>query len=204
MCSVEKVFLEISPNSQENTCARDSFLIKLQAQGLQLYLKRISGTGLFLWILRNFQEHVFYRSPPDNCFWTWTSSVSGVYIFKFTSRYCNNYFDLVRRKDRYLVFSFFKALLKSFILILLDTLYLKINIRTRKNFVFGHISRSGYFRKCRLIFWMGINYGRRPPFRNLFWILLRIWFCPPTIYMKIIFFTAVNIVTKIWTIVHKS
>ena len=30
MCSVKKVFLEISKNSQENTCARVSFLIKLQ------------------------------------------------------------------------------------------------------------------------------------------------------------------------------
>ena len=30
-CSVEKVFLEILQNSQENTCARASFLIKLQA-----------------------------------------------------------------------------------------------------------------------------------------------------------------------------
>ena len=30
-CSVEKVFLEISQNLQENTCARVSFLIKLQA-----------------------------------------------------------------------------------------------------------------------------------------------------------------------------
>ena len=29
-CSVKKVFLEISQNSQENTCARVSFLIKLQ------------------------------------------------------------------------------------------------------------------------------------------------------------------------------
>ena len=29
-CSVNKVFLEISQNSQENTCARVSFLIKLQ------------------------------------------------------------------------------------------------------------------------------------------------------------------------------
>ena len=28
-CSVKKVFFEISQNSQENTCARDSFLIKL-------------------------------------------------------------------------------------------------------------------------------------------------------------------------------
>ena len=30
-CSVKKVFLEISENSQENPCARVSFLIKLQA-----------------------------------------------------------------------------------------------------------------------------------------------------------------------------
>ena len=36
-CSVKKVFLEISQNSQENTCARVSFLIKLQSSGLQLY-----------------------------------------------------------------------------------------------------------------------------------------------------------------------
>ena len=39
-----EVFLEISQNSQENTCARDSFLIKLQASGL--YQKRDSGTEI--------------------------------------------------------------------------------------------------------------------------------------------------------------
>ena len=39
------VLLEISQNSQENTCTRASFLIKFQA-------KRDSGTGVFLWILR--------------------------------------------------------------------------------------------------------------------------------------------------------
>ena len=32
-CSVEKMFLEISQNSQENTCATVSFWIKLQALG---------------------------------------------------------------------------------------------------------------------------------------------------------------------------
>ena len=37
--SLKKVFLEISQNSQENTVARVSFLIKLQASGLQLYKK---------------------------------------------------------------------------------------------------------------------------------------------------------------------
>ena len=42
-----------SQNSQENTCAGASFLIKLQAIGLQLYWKRYSGTGVFLWILQN-------------------------------------------------------------------------------------------------------------------------------------------------------
>ena len=36
-CSVKKVFLEISQSSQENTCARVSFLVKWQAWGLQLY-----------------------------------------------------------------------------------------------------------------------------------------------------------------------
>ena len=36
-CSVKKVFLEILQNSLENTCARDSFLIKLQALGLNEY-----------------------------------------------------------------------------------------------------------------------------------------------------------------------
>ena len=36
MCSVKKVFLEISQNSQESTCVRVSFLMKLQA-GLQLH-----------------------------------------------------------------------------------------------------------------------------------------------------------------------
>ena len=54
MCSVKKVFLEILQNSQENTCARASLLIELQASGLQLYLKRDSGTDVFLWISRNF------------------------------------------------------------------------------------------------------------------------------------------------------
>ena len=47
-CSVKKVLLEISQNSQENTCAKVSFLIKLQALGKRLC------TGVFLWILQNF------------------------------------------------------------------------------------------------------------------------------------------------------
>ena len=33
----KEVLLEISQNSQVNNCARDSFIIKLQVSGLQLY-----------------------------------------------------------------------------------------------------------------------------------------------------------------------
>ena len=36
-CSLKKVFLEIPQSSQENTCTRVSFLIKLEAWRLQLY-----------------------------------------------------------------------------------------------------------------------------------------------------------------------
>ena len=46
MCSVEKVFLEISQNSQENTCSRVSFLTMLKA--LQLNQERESVTGVLL------------------------------------------------------------------------------------------------------------------------------------------------------------
>ena len=38
-CSVEKVFLEISQYSQENSCARVCFLIKLQAEACNVIKK---------------------------------------------------------------------------------------------------------------------------------------------------------------------
>ena len=43
----KKMFLEISQNSQENTCARVSLLIKFKKETL---------AQVFLWILRNFYE----------------------------------------------------------------------------------------------------------------------------------------------------
>ena len=45
---LENKCFKILQNSQENTCAGISFLIKLQACGLQLYEKRGPGTGVFL------------------------------------------------------------------------------------------------------------------------------------------------------------
>ena len=54
----------MSQNLQENTCARVSFLTKLQASGLQLYLKRDSAHVLsceFCEISKNtfFTEHIW-------------------------------------------------------------------------------------------------------------------------------------------------
>ena len=50
-CSVEKMFLEISKNLQENTCARDSFLIKL-TKGFSCEFCKIS------------KNTFIYRTPP--------------------------------------------------------------------------------------------------------------------------------------------
>ena len=55
-CSVKKVFLETSQNWQENTCARVSFLIKMQAETLaQVFSCK------FCEISKN---TFYYRTPP--------------------------------------------------------------------------------------------------------------------------------------------
>ena len=46
-CSVNKVFLETSQNSQKNTCARVSFLIKLQAS-VSKFIKKETLAARFL------------------------------------------------------------------------------------------------------------------------------------------------------------
>ena len=39
-----------------------------KAWSLQLSYKRDSSAGVFLWLLRNFLEHLFYRTPLYDCF----------------------------------------------------------------------------------------------------------------------------------------
>ena len=46
---------------------RSLFLINLLYGALQLYLKRDSSTGVFLWILSNFEESPFLRKPQATC-----------------------------------------------------------------------------------------------------------------------------------------
>ena len=71
-----RCFIEISLNSQENTCSRVSFLVKLQA------------LGVFLWTLRNFWEHIFYRTPPDDCLWFFTIHPFNMSKSVFSSTQC--------------------------------------------------------------------------------------------------------------------
>ena len=63
-CSIKKVFLKISPNSQENTCARVSYLIKLQASTCNFIKNEIRAQVFsceFFQIFKNtyFTEHLW-------------------------------------------------------------------------------------------------------------------------------------------------
>ena len=58
------MFLKISQNSQKNVCARVClFFNKVVDLRPATLLKRDPGTGIFLWILRNFSENLFYITP---------------------------------------------------------------------------------------------------------------------------------------------
>ena len=61
-CSVKKVFLEISQISQENTCARVSFLIKLQAW--DIFIKKETLAQVCSCEIWEISKNTFsYRTP---------------------------------------------------------------------------------------------------------------------------------------------
>ena len=61
-CSLKKVFLKISQNSQENACARASFLIKLQAPDLQLQKKKTLSQVVSSEFCEIFKNTYFYKT----------------------------------------------------------------------------------------------------------------------------------------------
>ena len=65
-CSVKMVFLEFSQNSQENTCARVSFLIKLQASGLSCrpLLKKRLLAQVFSCEFCEISKNTFFYGTP--------------------------------------------------------------------------------------------------------------------------------------------
>ena len=63
-CSVKKVLLKILQNRQENTCARFSFLIKLQAEVCNFIKKETLAQVFSCEICQIFRNTLFYRTPP--------------------------------------------------------------------------------------------------------------------------------------------
>ena len=61
MYSVKKVFLEISQNLQENTCARVSFLIKLQACN---FIKKETLAQVFSCEFCEISKNTFFHRTP--------------------------------------------------------------------------------------------------------------------------------------------
>ena len=62
------VLRNITKFSGKHLCQR-LFFNKVTVLRPATLLKKVSGTGVFLRILRNFQKHLFYRTPPDECFY---------------------------------------------------------------------------------------------------------------------------------------
>ena len=74
-CSIKKVFLEISQNLQENTYARVSFLMKLQASGLTpaTLLKKTLWHQCFPVNFAKFLRIPFLKNTSGGCFYNRTS-----------------------------------------------------------------------------------------------------------------------------------
>ena len=68
-CSVKKLFLEILQNSQENTCARVSFLKKLQPLVCNFIKKKRLWHRCFPVNFAKFLKHVFLQNTSSGCFW---------------------------------------------------------------------------------------------------------------------------------------
>ena len=62
-CSVKKVILEISQNSQENPCARVSFLVKLQAESCNFVKKEILAQLFSCGFCEISKSTFLYRTP---------------------------------------------------------------------------------------------------------------------------------------------
>ena len=63
-CSVKKVFLETSQNSRESTCARATFLIKLQSQACNFIKKETLAQVFSCEFCEISKNTFFYKTRP--------------------------------------------------------------------------------------------------------------------------------------------
>ena len=70
-CSIKKLFLKSMQYLQETPVLESLFnkVAGVQVIRPSTLLKRDSNTGIFLWILQNIYEHLFWRTYAIGCFW---------------------------------------------------------------------------------------------------------------------------------------
>ena len=68
-CSRKKAVLKNFAKFTRKHLCLGLFLNKVASLKPATFLKKKLYAGAFPLILRNFQEHLFYRTPPGNCFW---------------------------------------------------------------------------------------------------------------------------------------
>ena len=76
-CSVKKVFLKITDISHQTTC-------------VGVFCNKVTQVAhnIFLWNLRNFQEHLYSKASISDCFWFSESSIWFIFnINRVQSRY---------------------------------------------------------------------------------------------------------------------
>ena len=79
--SMKKGVLENFAKFAGKHLCQSLFFNKVAGLSLQLYWKRDSVTGVFLWILQNCHEHLFYRTALDGCFWVASTTLPKMKFF---------------------------------------------------------------------------------------------------------------------------
>ena len=90
--SVKKLFLKISQNSQEDTCARVSFLIKLQAKVCNFPKKETLAQLLSCKFCEIFKNNFLYRTPlvPASTVCSyWGHAIWLNYVLNILTRFCS-------------------------------------------------------------------------------------------------------------------
>ena len=93
------MFLEVSQNSQENTCARDSFFNKVVGLRPVTLLKKSLWHSCFPVNFAKFLRTLFHRTPSDGCFYRSITNRSGNYDEKDMKVKFNSDDDLPLKKN---------------------------------------------------------------------------------------------------------
>ena len=81
-CSIKRPVLKNFAIFTGKHLCRSRFLLKLCAVRPATLSKRDFNTGVFLWILWNFLEHLLWKTPMNNCFWRYSNTDAFLWNFR--------------------------------------------------------------------------------------------------------------------------